>query len=247
MTVLIGLFIGLAGGLFGGFLGVGGGIIMIPLMTWLAKLSQHKAHGTSLVAIVFTGLVGAVTYYSHGNIDWKVSLVLTLSAVFTARVGARFAHSLPEKKLKKAFGVFLLFVSLLLLVKTYLPRGDFNLTSVTGIVAFLLIGSLTGFVSGMMGVGGGAVMVPLMVVIGGMEQHVAQGTSLLAMVPASISGAAMHYKLKNVEMNIAWGLIGGSLIGSYLGATVATTIPELFLRVVFSIVTVWMGIRYLRA
>ena len=79
---------------------------MIPLMTGLAKLSQHKAHGTSLAAIIFTALVGAVTYSLHGAVDWKIAAVLAVSAILFARFGALYAHSLPEKKLKKAFGLF---------------------------------------------------------------------------------------------------------------------------------------------
>ena len=103
---IIGLISGLLGGFFGGLLGLGGGIIMIPLMTWLAKMTQHQAHGTSLVAIVFTAIVGAATYYLLGGVDWKIALILAVSATITARFGARYAHSLPEKKLKMAFGFF---------------------------------------------------------------------------------------------------------------------------------------------
>ena len=99
---IIGLISGILGGFFGGLLGLGGGVIMIPLMTWLAKMTQHQAHGTSLVAIVFTAIVGAATYFSLGGVDWKIALILAISATITARFGARYAHSLPEKKLKMA-------------------------------------------------------------------------------------------------------------------------------------------------
>jgi hypothetical protein len=243
---LIGLASGFMGGLFGGLLGLGGGVIMIPLMTWLAKVTQHQAHGTSLVAIVFTGIAGAGAYYAHGELDWKVALLLAASATFTARFGARFAHSLPEKKLKKAFGCFLVFVSIMLVAKGYLTKADLAMSWWVGILVFLCIGSVTGFVSGMMGVGGGGVMVPLMVIVGNMGQHVAQGTSLLAMIPASISGATTHYRLGNVETHIAWGLAIGSLMGGYAGAMAANSLSELHLRVAFAVLGIWMGTRYLR-
>ncbi len=247
MKQAIGLLCGFLGGLLGGLIGVGGGVIMIPLMTWLAKISQHKAHGTSLVAIIFTGLVGAGTYYFHGSVDWRASLVIAVSAVVTARFGALFAHSLPEKKLKKAFGFFLIFASLLLLAKTYVTQADYGFSLWQNVAVFLTIGCLTGFVSGMMGVGGGAVMVPPLVVLANMEQHMAQGTSLLAMIPGSITGALTHHKLGNVEMKIALGLAAGSLLGSYLGATAASYIPEMYLRLVFVAFALWMSIRYVRA
>jgi uncharacterized protein len=245
--LIIGLVSGLLGGFFGGLLGLGGGVIMIPLMTWLAKMTQHQAHGTSLVAIVFTAIVGAATYFLLGGVDLKVALILAISATITARFGARYAHSLPEKKLKMAFGFFLIFASTMLVVKGYLPNIGWVFGPWTTIFVFLMIGLVTGFVSGMMGVGGGGVMVPLMVVLGNIGQHMAQGTSLLAMIPASISGASTHYKLGNVKLDIAWGLIIGSLVGAYFGATAANHLPEFYLKIAFAVVGVWMGTKYVKA
>lgn len=244
---VIGLVSGVLGGFFGGLLGLGGGVIMIPLMTWLAKMTQHQAHGTSLVAIVFTAIVGAATYYGFGGVEWKTALILAISATITARFGARYAHSLPEKKLKMAFGFFLIFASTMLVVKGYLPKTSWVLGLWTGIIVFLMIGFITGFVSGMMGVGGGGVMVPLMVVMGNIGQHMAQGTSLLAMIPPSISGASTHYKLGNVKLDVAWGLATGSLVGTYFGATAANQLPEFYLKIAFAVVGVWMGTKYIRA
>ncbi len=243
---IIGCIIGILGGFFGGLVGLGGGVIMIPLMTSFVHLTQHKAHGTSLVAVVFTALVGAGTYSFHGAVDWKVSAILAVGAIFTARFGAHYAHSLPEKKLKKAFGVFLVFVSIILLIKGFLPKTSYHFGSWTSIVIFLSTGAVTGFVSGMMGVGGGAIMIPPMVLLAGMHQHLAQGTSLLAMVPVGISGALTHYRLGNVQMDIAYGLSIGAVIGSYLGGTSANMLPEIYLRLIFAAVLIWMGGRYIR-
>ena len=110
---------------------------------------------------------------------------------------------------------------------------------------YIPIGSATGFLSGMMGVGGGGIMVSLMVILGNMEQHLAQGTSLLVMVPVSISGAMTYYKHGNIEMNIAWGLAIGSMIGSFFGATTASLVPEFYLRVGFA--SFGLCMRYVRA
>lgn len=243
----IGILSGLLGGFFGGLLGLGGGVIMIPLMTWLANMTQHQAHGTSLVAIVFTAIVGGVTYFLHGEVDWKVALILAISATLTARFGARYAHSLPEKKLKMVFGFFLIFASTMLVVKGYLPKTNWAFGPWANIAIFLAIGFVTGFVSGMMGVGGGGVMVPLMVVLGNIGQHTAQGTSLIAMIPASTNGALTHHKLGNVKMDIAWGLIIGSLVGAYFGAATASQLPDFHLKIAFAAVGVWMGTKYIKA
>jgi len=247
MKQLAGFLTGFSGGLLGGGVGIGGGIVMIPLMTHFLKLTQHQAHGASLAAIIFTASISAATYSIHGDVNWKASLLIAASAIFTARFGALFAHSLPEKKLKKIFGLFLVFASCLLLIKGYLPVSGFTLASWANTLVFLAIGALTGFMSGMMGVGGGAVMVPLMVILANMGQHIAQGTSLLAMIPISLSGSFTHYKLGNIRRDLVLGLAIGSLIGGFLGASFAKALPEFYLRCIFVGVGLWMSIRYLRA
>jgi len=241
------MVIGLVAGIFGGLVGLGGGVIMIPLMVSMQKLSQHRAHGTSLVALVFTGLAGAATYFMEDSVDIPAAMLLAVTAIFTARAGAQFAHALPEWKLKRYFGGFLVCVSVLLLTKPYLPGLVFSTGGWYKGGVLLMTGICTGFLSGMMGVGGGTIMVPSMVLLIGMGQHVSQGTSLLAMAPAGSVGAYTHGKLGNVEGRMLAGLIPGIIIGTYLGGRLAHVLPETSLRIIFAAVLIWTGGRYLRA
>lgn len=242
----INLLIGLAAGFFGGLVGVGGGIIMIPLMVGILKMSQHMAHGTSLLALVFTGISGAITYALNGSIDVLASILLASTAILTARAGAKYANALPDWKLKKYFGGFIVLMALFLVTKPYLPQVYEPVTGWPRILSFLLTGGFTGFLSGMMGVGGGSIMVPAMVLIAGFTQYTAQGSSLLAMVPVGAVGAYTHWRLGNVSTNILPGLILGVLVGSYFGGSLAHSLPEGALRVIFAIVLIRTGIKYLR-
>jgi hypothetical protein len=239
--------IGLLAGIFGGLVGLGGGVVMIPLMVGIMKMGQHRAHGTSLVVLVFTGLAGTITYAMKGSVDIVASALLASTAIFTARAGARFAHALPEWKLKKSFGAFLIVVSSLLLLKPYLVRNAGPAAGWIKVVVLSLTGVLTGFLSGMMGVGGGTIMVPAMVLVLGMDQHTAQGTSLLSMVPAGASGAYTHRRLGNVDTHALSGLIPGVLIGTFFGGSLAHVLQESTLRLIFAAVLIWTGLRYLRA
>ena len=243
---IISFLIGLAAGAFAGLAGLGGGLILIPLMNYILKLSQHQVHGTTLVAIIFTGLSGAITYGVNGAIDYTAAALLAGAAVSTASVGARYAHTLPFWKLRKSFGFFLIFCAVLLLFKPYL-------TDIIGIVpgwgtimVLLITGLVTGFLSGMMGIGGGAIMVPVMVLLAGFTQHVAQGTSLLVMIPAGAVGALTHQRLGNVVPELLWGLIPGLLLGAYLGGSFAYLLQENMLRIMFAAVIIWIGLRYAR-
>lgn len=238
--------IGLAAGLFGGLVGLGGGVVMIPLMVGILKLEQIKAHGNSLAAIVCSGLVGAATYAWQGSVDIIAAVLLASAAVFTVRAGARYAGSLPEWKLKKAFGAFLLLVTLMMLIKPYLPHLATPATGWLKILTLVFAGAFTGFLSGMMGVGGGTIMVPAMVLLTGMPQYVAQGSSLLAMVPVGVTGSYTHWRLGSLDSKLLTGLIPGIIAGSILGGLLAHSIPEGMLRLLFAIVLAWSGVKYLR-
>ena len=222
------LLIGLTAGCFGGLVGLGGGVVMIPLMVGLGGLQQKQAHGTSLVALVFTGIVGAATYATKGKVDIEAAALLAITATVTARFGAHYAHVLPEWKLKRSFGAFLIVIAVLLLARPWL--GGAGVTPGPWVKAGVLLttGIFTGFLSGMMGVGGGSLMVP-------------------AMVPAGASGAYTHWRLGNVVRGLLPGLIPGILVGTFVGSSFALRMPETALRLVFAAVLVWTGSKYLRA
>jgi uncharacterized membrane protein YfcA len=247
--MVLSFLIGLLAGGFGGLVGLGGGAIMIPLMVRFFRFSQHQAHGTSLMALVFTGLAGAATYYMNGSVDFMAAACLASAAIFTARFGALYANALPEWKLKRAFGVFLICVSMLLLAKPYLAHlAVLSHPAVTWvkIVALLASGAAAGFIGGMMGVGGGSLMVPAMVLVVGLSQYTAQGSSLLAMVPTGMVGSFTHWRLGNVVLRILPGLILGIIAGSFLGGSLAHFLSQAALRLVFAAVLVWMGIKDIR-
>ncbi|MEN6508088.1 MAG: sulfite exporter TauE/SafE family protein [Smithella sp.] len=239
--------IGLAAGILGGLIGLGGGIIMIPLLVGLMKLDQCRAHGTSLAVLIFTGISGAVTYGFHGQIDWTAAAALALPSLFTAAAGAHLANRLPDWKLKKIFGVFLIFCSVLLLLKPFLTDMIGTLPGYTPIIALVITGTITGFLSGLMGVGGGTIMVPAMVLLAGFSQHAAQGTALLVMVPMGAVGAFTHWRLGNVAGSLLYGLVPGIILGTFTGGNIAQIIPDNPLRYMFVLVTVYMGWQYINA
>jgi uncharacterized protein len=244
---IISFIIGLATGVFGGLVGMGGGLIMIPLMVGILKLGQHQAHGTSLVALVFTGLSGAVTYALNGSIDLTAAICLAATAMLTARAGVRYCHVLPEWKLKKYFGAFLILCAILLILKPFISKSASAAPLHFQIGVFLIAGAFTGFLSGMMGVGGATIMVPAMVLLAGFSQHLAQGTSLLVMVPVGGVGAFTHWKLGNVATGILFGLVPGIILGAFLGGHIANFIPDTPLRLAFIAAITFMGIRYVRS
>jgi uncharacterized membrane protein YfcA len=241
------LLTGLAAGIFGGVAGVGGGVIMIMLMVGVVGIDQHKAHGTSLAALVFTGLAGAAAYAAQGAVDPQAAAALAIPAMLTASRGARYAHALAGWKLKRYFGAFLVLVCVLLLLKDRLPGSSHAISGWRAMSVLAAVGAVSGFLSGMLGSGAGSLMVPAMVLLVGIGQHAAQGTSLLAMVPAGSVGALAHWRLGNVVTRLLPGLIPGIVVGSYLGGLAAASLDERTLRLVFAGLLIWTGVRFLRA
>jgi uncharacterized membrane protein YfcA len=109
--------IGLAGGLFSGLLGVGGGVVMVPLLVLWGGFGQRDAHAVSLGAIIPISAAGVLTFGAAGEIRVWEALALAVGAIAGAQVGARLLARVDERKLKLAFGVFMLIIAVLLVVE----------------------------------------------------------------------------------------------------------------------------------
>lgn len=107
MTLLL-LAIGLGAGVLSGIFGIGGGIVIVPALLYLAKMTPQQASGTSLGALLLpVGALGAWTYYKAGQMQWKASLLLAIGLFLGAWVGAQLATSLDATMLKRGFAVLL--------------------------------------------------------------------------------------------------------------------------------------------
>jgi hypothetical protein len=240
-------FIGLAAGAFGALAGLGGGVVMIPLLAGLYRLEQHAAHGSSLVALIFTGIASAAVYYRNDAADLLAAAALAVGAVFMVRLGVKSAQAMPDWQLKKEFGGLLCCVALMLLVKSFTLSALFYPDLPVKMVILLAAGALTGFFSGMFGVGGGFIMVPVLTLLAGYDQHTAQGSSLLAMIPVGALAAYTHWRIGQVNEKILPWLIPGVVVGSLGGAYLAHSLPELYLRLIFSAVLLLTGLKYFNA
>jgi len=112
------ILIGLLAGIFGGFLGLGGGVIIIPALIYLFKFSQHQAQGTAIATLLPPiGLLAAIKYYKNGNVNVPMAIFIALGFFIGGYIGAIIANNLPEEKLRFFFGLLLLALSLHLLLK----------------------------------------------------------------------------------------------------------------------------------
>ena len=238
-SALAGFVAGLAGGLFG----VGGGIILVPMLTAYLALSQHQAHGTSLAAIGATAVAGLVVYGLNGNVAWLPAGLLALASVPAARWGARLAARTSRERLTLAFATMLVVVAARILWRAPSGSSEHTLTGVLGIAAALAAGAAVGLLSGFMGVGGGIVAVPALTLVFGMSQQMAQGTSLALILVTAPFGALEHHRLGNVVPRLLPGLMLGALFGAPLASLAAQRLPQATLARGFAVFLLANAIR----
>ncbi|RXZ71999.1 sulfite exporter TauE/SafE family protein [Agromyces albus] len=180
--------IGAAGGLLSGAFGVGGGLLMVPLLIAFAAMDQRRASATSLAAIVPAAIAGSFTYFVNGEVDLLVALFVAAGGVVGSWLGALLLRRLSLGWLRWMFIALLLGVALRMLL--IVPeRGDRQLDLEFGTaIAMVALGLVIGVAAGLFGVGGGVIMVPAFIALLGMGDLAAKGTSLAVMIPTATSG-----------------------------------------------------------
>jgi uncharacterized membrane protein YfcA len=232
--------IGLAAGLLSGLFGVGGGILIVPALVIGLGLDQRLAHGTSLAAIIPIAIGGLLTFQFAGNVDWAIALWLIVGALFGAVVGTELLQRIPRRPLILAFSA-LLAVTIARLATTIEVAESVALdTSV--IITLVITGLASGVLAGLLGVGGGIIMVPAMILLLGLDPVIAKGTSLAVIVPTAMIGTLRNRSHANADLRVAAtvGVCGviTAAVGAVLAGMISTTLSNLLLGVLLVVVLI---------
>jgi uncharacterized membrane protein YfcA len=240
--------VGAAAGLLSGLLGIGGGIIIVPGLIWAAGLDRHTASGTSLLAILPIAGVAAVTYSvaPGGAFDAEASAIFVLGSVTGAVLGARLNARVSERGLRLAMAVISGVFGLRLVIPLGFGAGKetLPLDAVT-VVLLLYLGLQGGVLSGLLGVGGGAIAIAVLAATG-TSQVLAQGIALVATLPTVVTGALTHRTQGTLALRpgLVLGLVG--MLFAIPGAFAAFAIPVSVLRTVFGVFLLFGSYRMFR-
>ncbi|CAN5361699.1 sulfite exporter TauE/SafE family protein [soil metagenome] len=225
--------IGLLGGFLSGTFGIGGGILMVPLLVLLAKVDQRRASALSLAAVLPAAIVGSITYGVEGHVDLLGAALIAAGGIVGALVGTRLLRSVPLGWLRWMFVVLLLLVAVRMLIEVPAARETlhFDVWSVLGLVG---LGLVVGVASGLFGIGGGVVIVPALIGLFGIPELIAKGTSLLAMVPTSITGTIANTRAKLVRPLDGLLVGAAAALAAYPGALVAHVLPTRLSQLLFA-------------
>lgn len=237
-SVLIGVVAGFLSGVFG----VGGGILIVPALVLAAGYEQRRAHGTSLAAVLPIATSGLIGFAVQGSVDWPAALLLMTGSVLGAAVGTRLLQVLPVRVLAGAFTLVLLATALQLVLSSPDGAGRGDLTVGDG-VGLAVLGLVTGTLAGLLGVGGGIVMVPGMVLLFGLPAAVAKGTSLAVIIPTAVTATIRNVKIGNADLAAAAAIGLSGVVTAAVASRLSVLMSEATANALFAVLLVVLAIR----
>lgn len=235
----------LAGGLSGLF-GVGGGILIVPGLVLLLGMPQRRAHATSLAAIVPIAVAGAAGYALDGAVDWGAAGLLIAGSAVGALVGTHALGRIPERGLRIIFALFLLAAAAALPFEVRAGDGTASIDLTAGIL-LVGLGLVAGTMAGLLGVGGGNVMVPSLVLLASVPQVVAKGTSLVVIIPTALVGTFWNVRRGDVDLPAAAVVGAAGVVTSFLASRLSLRLDPVLSAVLFGVLLVAMAVRLLLA
>jgi len=259
-TILLFVVLGSLAGFLAGLLGIGGGIILVPLFLWAfgaaafaPEILVHIAFGTSLAVIIPTAISSTFGHRKRGNVEWHQVTYLCLGGLFGALGGAWIASLLSGEWLKGLFGVMQILVALQMII--FQPRLPPESSETVPSWPLVAVGFAGGVFSSFFGVGGGVIAVPLMVIVLRFPIHLAVGNSSALIVISSLAGTLSYmfhgwgsdflppFSLGYVNY-LVFALVAPFSIGmARLGVRVASRTAHAKLVKVFALLLVLVGLR----
>lgn len=228
------VLVGAATGVLAGLLGVGGGIIMVPVLAALGY-TRYKSNAISLATILLVATSGAIGFAVSGAVDFPYGLAVGAGGVVGATYGARWMNVMSGPTLARVFGAFLIVIGVRMLIGGGISTGEPLIEPPVGYLVAVLIGVIAGVASGLAGIGGGVIMVPAMVYLLGLSQHSAEGTSLVAIIFTAAAATKVNVGNSHVEWKVVWLLGVSGVIMAPLAALAAQRISADTLARIFGI------------
>lgn len=231
LAVLVGVTLGLLGG--------GGSILAVPLLVYVAGMDAKEAIATSLLVVGTTAAVALVPHARAGRVRWRTGLLFGAAGMTGAYAGGRIAEFIPGDVLLVAFALMMLATAAAMIRGRRAP--DRPAHTELPVARVLLDGVVVGLVTGLVGAGGGFLIVPALVLLGGLPMPVAVGTSLLVIAMKSFAGLAGYLASVQIDWPIALGVTAAAVLGSLVGSRLTGVVHPETLRKAFGWFVVAMG------
>lgn len=232
MRTFIAALIGFASGIASGAFGIGGALLSTPGTRWALDVPPLIAVGTTLPVIIPAAITGVIAYIRTGFVDARTAVIAAAAGGSFAILGALATQIVAGEALLVATAVLIFILSIRMLPKKGVHRPPAIEPTVP---ALLVIGAVSGFVAGLLGVGGGVILVPVLTGILRFPIKTALGTSLAVVAAQAIPGSVTHALLGNIDWAIAGGLVLGVIPGARIGSRLAVATEDAKLRAVVAV------------
>ncbi len=225
VAIVLALFIGLSLSLLGG----GGSIITPPILRYVLGMEAHDAIAVSLLVVGTTSAAAVVPHARAGRVRWRTAVIFGLAGMAGAFGAGRVAHFIPASVLLGLFGLMMIVTALAMMRGRKVPRGATagEQTRELPIAKVLGEGLVVGAVTGLVGAGGGFLVVPALVLLGGLSMEVAVGTSLVVISMKSFAGFAGYLGHAEIDWTVAGLVTASAVVGSVAGGALASKVsPE---------------------
>ncbi len=230
LAALVGLSLGLVGS--------GGSIVTLPVLVYVAGIPAHQAVGMSLVIVGGTSAMGTFLNLRRGDVHSQAAAFFAMSGMIGAHIGAKFTHWVSAPVLLLLFGALMLAVAIRMLLRTEPASGAKQCQPLRCLLVGLLVGVLTGF----LGVGGGLVILPALVLFAGLEMKSAIGTSLAVIAVNCAGGLLGQLRYTNLNWRLTLGFLAATVAGMFAGAALAGRLSALALRRSFAWCVLLLGV-----
>lgn len=238
--------LGLAVGTFGTLIGIGGGIILVPIFLLLLHYSPQHAVGTSLTVVFFNALSGSIAYIKQKKIFFDAAVRFSMATLPGAIIGSYLAKYFTSSSFRIVFGVLLMVIAILMFFRSapaktseQFKAEQFKYNRPLGV----LLSMLVGFLSSILGIGGGIIHVPMMIYLLGFPTHIATATSHFVLAVSSLAGVTAHFALGNILVLPALAISAGATIGAQLGAALSLKVKSRSIIVLLSLALILLGLR----
>lgn len=230
--ILLGLVLGFGIGGSLGLLGGGGSILTVPALVYLVGQTPQVAVMTSLAIVGANSAMGAFFHRAQGTLNWRVALLFGGAGMATAYIAAGFSDRISPDVIMVAFATLMLVIGLLLIFRGA-PTGRVELENLS-LVKILASGAAVGLLTGILGVGGGFLIVPALVMLVGLPMQQAVGTSLVVIAMNSLAGFMGHLGDGALDVPSLIVFVAAGLAGTFAGARLAHRLPAARLRQAFA-------------
>jgi uncharacterized protein len=245
MPDIVGYIIsGFAAGLFGGYLGLGGGELLIPLLTVVFGHDMKCAVPISVTAVLVNSFSSSIEYLKKGMVDIEIVVILSIFTVMGAAFGSTINTVLPDDIIRICFSVILIYAAFSFLKR----RPDDNHHRLTdsrnkNLGFVYLLAFLIGSVSALVGIGGGVLLLPLIYLMIGLPLNTARGSSTLIICFASTAATSIYFLQDRILLSAVSPVILGILVGGKIGGLLGTLAKPIIVRILFFMVMIYLAYR----